>query len=236
MERETLAVSGLTSALSVGLERWRKPQARHDPAKVLTDLAITLALGGDCLAAAFSHELRQEMDHAGASTQADVSYVAHSYAGSLVGAAETHGLDADLIVHAESAGAGPSVFNMGDLPPSQDHIQRYSMTAPDSPIAFWSQGKAVHGADPDLFEGTIQIHSGNYEDGSPIQGQDAHSDIYIAKPDSWLQMNRVINGEPVDPWRRPIRSADSPLGFLDGPVTGWEPSTGYMPTDEDGLE
>lgn len=47
---ETLTVSGLTAALSVGLERWRKPQARHDPAKVVTDLALTLALGGDCLA------------------------------------------------------------------------------------------------------------------------------------------------------------------------------------------
>lgn len=47
---EVLAVSGLSSALSAGLERWRKPTARHDPAKVLTDLALTLALGGDCLA------------------------------------------------------------------------------------------------------------------------------------------------------------------------------------------
>ncbi|TNU73036.1 IS1380 family transposase [Miniimonas arenae] len=47
---EVVALSGLTSALSRGLERWRKPTARHDPAKVLTDLALTLALGGDCLA------------------------------------------------------------------------------------------------------------------------------------------------------------------------------------------
>ncbi len=47
---EVPAVSGLSSALSAGLERWRKPLARHDPAKMLTDLALTLALGGDCLA------------------------------------------------------------------------------------------------------------------------------------------------------------------------------------------
>lgn len=47
---EVLAVSGLFSSLSAGLERWRKPTAVHDPAKVLTDLALTLALGGDCLA------------------------------------------------------------------------------------------------------------------------------------------------------------------------------------------
>lgn len=34
----------------VALAPWRKPLARHDPAKVLVDLAVTLALGGDCLA------------------------------------------------------------------------------------------------------------------------------------------------------------------------------------------
>ncbi|MBW3085932.1 IS1380 family transposase ISCur1 [Austwickia sp. TVS 96-490-7B] len=37
----------MTGALSAALSPWRKPFARHDPAKVLLDLAITLALGGD---------------------------------------------------------------------------------------------------------------------------------------------------------------------------------------------
>jgi Transposase DDE domain group 1 len=32
------------------LSRWRKPLAFHDPAKVSTDLAVTLALGGDWMA------------------------------------------------------------------------------------------------------------------------------------------------------------------------------------------
>jgi len=32
------------------LQRWRKPTAVHDPAKIVVDLAVTLALGGDCLA------------------------------------------------------------------------------------------------------------------------------------------------------------------------------------------
>ena len=32
------------------LSAWRKPTAVHDPAKVLSDLAVTLPLGGDCLA------------------------------------------------------------------------------------------------------------------------------------------------------------------------------------------
>ena len=47
---ETVRAVGLDRALSAALEPWRKPTAVHDPAKVITDLALTLALGGDCLA------------------------------------------------------------------------------------------------------------------------------------------------------------------------------------------
>ena len=47
---ETVRAVGLDRALSAGLARWRSPTAVHDPAKVLCDLAVTLAVGGDCLA------------------------------------------------------------------------------------------------------------------------------------------------------------------------------------------
>jgi hypothetical protein len=47
---EAARASGLDRALSVALAPWRKPLAVHDPGKVLCDLAMTLALGGDCLA------------------------------------------------------------------------------------------------------------------------------------------------------------------------------------------
>ncbi|MEU6997392.1 IS1380 family transposase [Nonomuraea sp. NPDC046570] len=47
---QTLRVTGLDKALSQRLERWRPSRAIHDPAKIVTDLALTLALGGDCLA------------------------------------------------------------------------------------------------------------------------------------------------------------------------------------------
>jgi hypothetical protein len=47
---ETVRAAGLDRALSQALDRWRKPTAVHDPAKVLLDLAVALALGGDCLA------------------------------------------------------------------------------------------------------------------------------------------------------------------------------------------
>ena len=43
-------MSGLDRALSAALEPWRKRLAVHGPAKVLLDLAVTLGLGGDCLA------------------------------------------------------------------------------------------------------------------------------------------------------------------------------------------
>lgn len=43
-------VSGLDGELSKALSRWRKPTAVHDPGKVILDLALTLAIGGDCLA------------------------------------------------------------------------------------------------------------------------------------------------------------------------------------------
>jgi hypothetical protein len=47
---ETARAVGLDRALSAALAPWRAPTAVHDPAKVLLDLAVTLAVGGDCLA------------------------------------------------------------------------------------------------------------------------------------------------------------------------------------------
>jgi hypothetical protein len=46
----TLAATGLDRGLSAGLARWRPARAVHDPGKIIADLAVTLALGGDCLA------------------------------------------------------------------------------------------------------------------------------------------------------------------------------------------
>lgn len=47
---ETVRVAGVDRLLSTALARWRKPLAIHDPGKVICDLAVALALGGDCLA------------------------------------------------------------------------------------------------------------------------------------------------------------------------------------------
>jgi hypothetical protein len=47
---QTARVSGLDHQLRVGVQPWRRPRAVHDPAKILLDLAITVAVGGDCAA------------------------------------------------------------------------------------------------------------------------------------------------------------------------------------------
>lgn len=47
---ETVRAAGLDRALSVALAPWRKSMAIHDPGTVITDLAVALALGGNCLA------------------------------------------------------------------------------------------------------------------------------------------------------------------------------------------
>src|SRR6266480_6957808 len=47
---QTLRATGLDRGLRAGLERWRAPRAVHHPGKIITDLAVAVALGGDCLA------------------------------------------------------------------------------------------------------------------------------------------------------------------------------------------
>jgi hypothetical protein len=47
---ETARRSGLATQLSSRLGRWRKPLAVHDPGKIVLDLAVAVALGGDAAA------------------------------------------------------------------------------------------------------------------------------------------------------------------------------------------
>ncbi len=46
---QTAEKTGLARGLSEGLTPWRGPGAVHDPGKVVLDLAVALALGGDCV-------------------------------------------------------------------------------------------------------------------------------------------------------------------------------------------
>ena len=47
---ETARRTGLANQLSAGLRRWRLPLATHDPGKIVLDLAVAVALGGDAAA------------------------------------------------------------------------------------------------------------------------------------------------------------------------------------------
>jgi Transposase DDE domain group 1 len=47
---QTAALTGLGQGLLAGLARWRAGRAVHDPGKIITDLVVALAPGGDCLA------------------------------------------------------------------------------------------------------------------------------------------------------------------------------------------
>lgn len=42
--------SGLVGGLSAALAPWRRPMASHDPGKIVLDLAISIAIGGNCAA------------------------------------------------------------------------------------------------------------------------------------------------------------------------------------------
>ena len=47
---QTAQVSGLAAGLSRQLRPWRAARSIHDPGKTVLDLAVAIALGGDCLA------------------------------------------------------------------------------------------------------------------------------------------------------------------------------------------
>ncbi|MEV0743558.1 IS1380 family transposase [Streptomyces sp. NPDC050549] len=47
---ETVRKTGLDGAISAALAPWRRPRAVHDPGKIVLDVALAVALGGDCLA------------------------------------------------------------------------------------------------------------------------------------------------------------------------------------------
>ncbi|MFI6005455.1 IS1380 family transposase [Streptomyces sp. NPDC051366] len=47
---ETARKTGLDIAISAALAPWRRPRAVHDPDNILIDVALAVAVGGDCLA------------------------------------------------------------------------------------------------------------------------------------------------------------------------------------------
>ncbi|NRQ48672.1 alpha/beta hydrolase [Aeromicrobium stalagmiti] len=175
----------------------------------------------------FSHDVRQEIEHsAAAPNDVQTTYLGHSYGGAVVGRAELSGLDADRVLHVESAGMGHDIWSPSDLPDSQQGVDRYSMTAPGDiigDIQGMQVGDIGHGADPDGFDGTTRLDTGDRTDGTPNIGKDSHSNVFQRQSDAYTNMLEVLNGGEVTTYREP-EYEDPPLY----PYPGWTPEqTGW---------
>lgn len=144
---------------------------------------------------AFSRDVEATVNATGRSIP--VTYVGHSYGGAILGTAEALGLTADRTLYAAAAGAGFGVDSAADWHDRNPHVLRFSMTAPGDPIQL-VQGipGSPHGADPDRMAGVIHLATGNYDDGRPMAGPAAHTDLLsVQASDSWRNVLAVITGD-----------------------------------------
>ena len=125
-----------------------------------------------------------------------VTYVGHSYGGSILGTAEALGMTADRTLYLAAAGAGVGVDDPGDWHNRNPHVLRFSMTAPGDLIqAVQGIPGGPHGADPDQMPGVIPLATGYYDDGRLMAGPDAHTDVVNWPSDSWRNILAVITGD-----------------------------------------
>ncbi|OBG15613.1 alpha/beta hydrolase [Mycolicibacterium celeriflavum] len=143
---------------------------------------------------AFSEDVDRTVDATG--RRVPVTVIGHSYGGSIVGTAESLGLTSDRTLYVAAAGAGVGVDDPGDWHNRNPDVLRFSMTPPGDLIAL-VQGipGGPHGADPDEMPGVIRLPTGRYDDGRPMAGPGAHSDVLNASSDSWRAILSVITGD-----------------------------------------
>jgi hypothetical protein len=138
---------------------------------------------------AFSEDVDRTVD-------VPVTYIGHSYGGSIVGTAEELGLTADRVLYVAAAGAGVGVDDPGDWHNRNPDVLRFSMTAPGDFIqAVQGIPGGPHGADPDEMPGVIHLATGHYDDGRLMAGPQAHSDVLNWPSDSWRNILAVITGD-----------------------------------------
>ncbi|AQT79790.1 alpha/beta hydrolase [Mycolicibacterium litorale] len=125
-----------------------------------------------------------------------VTYIGHSYGGSIVGTAERFGLTADRVIYVEAAGAGVGVQKPEDWHNRNPAVLRFSLTAPGDPISL-VQGIPFgsHGADPDQLPGVVRLSAGRRLTGTPMAGLSAHSDVLNEPSDAWHNILAVITGD-----------------------------------------
>lgn len=145
-----------------------------------------------------------------------VTYIGHSYGGSIVGSAEQLGLRADRVLHASSAGIGTFGTEWNNPNPN---VARYSMTVPGDPIGtvqsiptsnvdiIPGSGNFTvpnpHGGDPDEAPGVTRLDTGYYgpnygRANEVVFGPDGHGG-YWNDPESTAFQNMVgvISGGEV---------------------------------------
>ena len=148
---------------------------------------------------AFSEDVDRTVDisaNAPAGAPVGVTYIGHSYGGSILGTAEAMGLTADQTMYVAAAGAGVGVDDPGDWHNRNPHVLRYSMTAPGDLIqAVQGIPGGPHGADPDEMPSVIHLATGYYDDGRVMGGWGAHSDVLNSPSDSWRNILAVITGD-----------------------------------------
>jgi pimeloyl-ACP methyl ester carboxylesterase len=144
--------------------------------------------------AAFSEDVDRTVAATGRSVP--VTYIGHSYGGSILGTAEELGLTADRMLYVEAAGAGIGVDDPGDRHNRNPDVLRFSMTAPGDPIeAVQGIPLGPHGADPDGMAGVVRLTAGHRLDGRLMAGLGAHSDVVNEPSDAWRNILAVITGD-----------------------------------------
>ena len=152
----------------------------------------------------FSEDVNRVVDATGRDIA--VTYVGHSYGGSVLGTAEAMGLTADRTVYVEAAGAGVGVDDLGDWHNENPYVMRFSMTAPGDWIEPL-QGMPLnpHGADPDEMPGVIRLATGDYDDGQRMVGWDTHSDVLNEPSDAWRNILAAMTGQPYSVYVDPLK-------------------------------
>lgn len=143
---------------------------------------------------AFSQDVDRTVDATG--RPIPVTYIGHSYGGSILGTAEALGMTADRTLYVAAAGAGVGVDDSGDWHNRNPDVLRFAMTAPGDFIeAVQGIPGGPHGADPDEIPGVIRLATGHYDDGRVMAGPNAHTDVLNWPSDAWRNILAVITGD-----------------------------------------
>ncbi len=143
---------------------------------------------------AFSEDVNRTVDGLGRAVP--ITYIGHSYGGSILGTAEKFGLTADRVIYVEAAGAGVGVHSPADWHNRNPKVLRFSMTAPGDWIeAVQGIPLGPHGADPDDMPGVTRLAAGRTLTGAPMMGPATHSDVLNEPSDAWHNILAVITGD-----------------------------------------